>query len=312
MIKKLAENYQHIEQTLIEELKIDGGSGISSAPDIWHPVFKRIVPTKYNVEKNVYIIDSERNVSEKVSLAIYDEQYTPYIFNHGMIKYIPIEAVFAVVLCEDRAWRVVQNTIEREDKNCKETRDSKKYWLCKLQKLKTDMNAYVRIQSIVLDTDLDELYQNKPRQTQAQTSTRPITILCKSFPHIELDDDSECLFDIVLKVEGGNLIKEIPEEDSRLEDWYKKLNHYGLERYNKNITEKGRNKQKLLRSLEKEMSKGQQARTLKKLKVKKGNKEQVLLSLMFQLNQLLILINNPMFFPHASYVSAFYAGEEKK
>lgn len=305
MIKKLAENYQHIEQTLIEELKIDGSSGTSSAPNIWHPIFKRIVPTKYNVEKDVYIIDSEMNVSEKVSLAIYDEQYTPYIFNHGMIKYIPIEAVFAVVLCEDNVWIAAQKTIQYTDEDCKKKTEPQEYWLCKLQKLKTDMNAYVRIQSIVIDTkEASSKHKEKcndpkiPKQTQ--TSTRPITILCRSGRDIESTESANC-FDIVLDVEEQKITKNISKDCWDLQKWYKELNHYDLSRYE--------NEAELKSLIINDLEKG---RTLQDLSVKKNDDEQVLLSLMFQLNQLLMLINNPMFFPHASYASAFDEGEEKK
>lgn len=329
MIAKLAENYRHIEKTLIEELKIDGGSGTSSAAEIWQPVFQKIVPTKYNVEKNVYIIDSSNQESEKVSLAIYDEQYTPYIFNYGSIKYIPIEAVFAVVLCEDEAWIAAQNVIKhKEDKVCKEKIEPKEYWLCKLQKLKTDMNAYVRIQQGVIDTNPDVLYKSafdkhkekceeeactlkNPKcdisvAKQGQTSTRPITILCTSHSKKDLDEGEEFLFDIVLEIEEGQLIKEIPEDESTLREWYEKLNHYALDRYEEDKSE-------LLKSMSITNSKEKEdeSRTLKELRVTKDTEEQTLLSLMFQLNQLLMLINNPMFFPHESYVQAFNKGNDE-
>lgn len=328
MIAKLAENYRHIEKTLVEELKIDGGSGTSSAPEIWQPVFQKIVPTKYNIEKNVYIIDSSNQESEKVSLAIYDEQYTPYIFNYGTIKYIPIEAVFAVVLCEDEAWRAAKDLVMckvNEEEGEKPEND----WLRKLLKLKTDMNAYVRIQQRVLDSNPDALYKDafdkhlkecgkvdctleNPKcdisiAKQGQTSTRPITILCRSYSNKDLDEKEEFLFDIVLEIKEGKLIKEIPEEEFTLEEWYEKLNHYALDRYEEA-------KSRLLKSmsslkLEKsETDVKKKTRALKDLSVKKGTEEQTLLSLMFQLNQLLMLINNPMFFPHESYVQAFNKG----
>ena len=61
---------------------------------------KSIVPKKFVIEQSVFIIDSKGNVSNEVDLAIFDEMYTPYVFRYGEIKFIPIEAVVAVVECK--------------------------------------------------------------------------------------------------------------------------------------------------------------------------------------------------------------------
>ncbi|RFA34230.1 hypothetical protein CAI16_12130 [Virgibacillus dokdonensis] len=280
VITKLAKNYCNLEQTLIEELNIDRQSDVSSAEEIWQPVFRRIVPTKFNVEKNVYIIDSHQNVSQKVSLAIYDEQYTPYIFNYGTIKYIPIEAVFAVVLCEN----------EEDKKRETEGQGAEETWLQSIQKLKTEMNAYVRIQPGVLDTNIDLLYKKESNHgKQSQTSTRPITILCTAIDNNY--EDSE--FDLVLKNDESKLKKMIPNENRSLDKWSDCLNHYCHDRYENNDK---------LKALANTSEENKSNRTLESLNVGDQN---VLLSLMFQLNQLLMLINNPIFFPHESYVKAF-------
>ncbi|MEI3611537.1 DUF6602 domain-containing protein [Pseudogracilibacillus sp. SO30301A] len=299
VMTKLVENYRNLERTLITELWIDESSNTSSAEEIWQPVFKRIIPTKYSVEKNVYIIDSYQGVSEKVSLAVYDEQYTPYIFNYGTIKYIPIEAVFAVVLCENKMLRKQleekqndqQEQLGRAQQKQSETLGVYTPWLKSIQELKTDMNAYVRIQTALLDTNI-----LSPGQTQ--TSTRPITILCTTAEKADLASG----FDIILSVcfkegEQEEIHKHISCEDAELHTWYESLNHYNLDRY-ENKEELKDLKGKGIQSTE---------RTLKDLNVGKNN---VLLSLMFQFNQLLMLINNPIFFPHQSYVRAFNRGGE--
>lgn len=257
-LKQLVENYKHLEEILVEELNIDAASAESSAEEIWQPIFKRIVPTKYNVATNVYIIDSSEHISEKVSIAIYDEQYTPYIFNYGMIKYIPIEAVFAVVLCKGGANNSGVET-----------------WLEKIKELKTVANAYVRIQTTLLDT-------NRSSARSTQTATRPITIACVN--------EAVKGFDITLSRSDNKLNKVIACEDKSLSCWHRALNH-ATSKADKEQTE-------------------QTERTLKALRVYDGTEEQVLMSLMFQLNQLLMLINNPMFFPHASYAKMF-RGETK-
>ncbi|WP_107841098.1 DUF6602 domain-containing protein [Metasolibacillus meyeri] len=289
VINKLSENYLNLEGSIIAQLKIDK----ENTENIWLPVFKRIVPTKYNIETNVYIIDSYKTISPKVSIAIYDEQYTPYIFNYGVIKYIPIEAVFAVVLCGAQ--------------DLKESQE----WLKEIQALKTDMNAYVRIQQGLVNNTVDKLYAelqnqiekepNKEPRKVTQTSTRPITILCAT------DETGQGKFDIVLQVQkigdGEKLTKKVTNEEASLDYWYKQLNHYvNEERYDRDILDK----------LDKLAYKNEipTERTLMELNVyKNGIKEEqqqnALLSLTFQLNQLLMLINNPIFFPHASYVKAF-------
>lgn len=280
VIKKLSENCINLERSIIAQLNIVP----ENSENIWLPVFKRIVPTKYNVETNVYIIDSYKTISPKVSIAIYDEQYTPYIFNFGTLKYIPIEAVFAVVYCGK------ENAVG---------------WLTEIQKLKTDMNAYVRIQTGLVDSTIDKLYDKLQKQIEenpnnlrkeTQTSTRPITILCAA------DEVDEGQFDIVLQVQDHKkLIKKVANEEASLDYWYEQLNHYvNKKRYDTETLEK----------LQQLASKTQTPtdRTLMELNVYKngiGNEQNVLLSLTFQLNQLLMLINNPIFFPHASYVESF-------
>lgn len=291
VIVKLAENYCNLERTLIEELNIDAQSDVSSAEEIWQPVFRRIVPTKFNVEKNVYIIDSHKQVSQKVSLAIYDEQYTPYIFNYGTIKFIPIEAVAAVVLCENKKDKKKETEGQGKEGGNSET------WLESIQELKTEMNAYVRIQSGVLDTNISILYNKKFNHgKQSQTSTRPITILCTTVEG-EYEDSK---FDLILKKDEHKIEKVIPNENRSLDKWSESLNHYRHERY------ENEDKLKVLANTSKESKSN---RTLKGLNVGDQN---VLLSLMFQLNQLLMLINNPIFFPHESYVKNAFNGGDRQ
>ena len=46
-------------------------------------------------------------------------------------------------------------------------------------------------------------------------------------------------------------------------------------------------------------------RKIKDYKVSDKTKEYTLLSFIFQFNQMLMMINNPMFFPHMAYVEMF-------
>lgn len=274
--------------------------------DIWLTLFQRIIPRKFCIEQGVFIIDSYGNISAEVDLAVFDEQYTPYIFNYGTIKFIPIEAVAVAIQCKSKSV---------DSKNIKD-------WVSTITGLKTALNAFARIQSPgLIDTNLDKLHEeyikaikeNKSPRLQAQTSTRPILILCKLSNSAE---DLTNYFDIVLSVADDKnvdnvkelqLVKEIKNEKKDLFYWYYDLNHYKHKRY-----EKDEQKLKDLSGIDMEknteLKKRQSKRTLQDLKVymDPGRKnENVTLSLTFQLNQLLMLINNPLFFPHQSYVEMF-------
>lgn len=42
------------------------------------------------------VIDHKGNVSQQIDIVIYDNWYTPFIFNQNGFKYIPAEGVYAV------------------------------------------------------------------------------------------------------------------------------------------------------------------------------------------------------------------------
>ena len=75
-----------------------------------------------------------------------------------------------------------------------------------------------------------------------------------------------------------------------LEDWYIELNHYGIDNDDKV------NKFAELRK---------DGYALEQFEIKKDGENILLLSFNFQLNQLLMLINNPILFPHMGYVQMF-------
>ena len=66
-----------------------------------------------------------------MDLAVYDEMYTPYIFNYGEIKFIPIEAVAVVVQCKSGVndTATTENVIE---------------WVNTVKALKTSMDSVTR------------------------------------------------------------------------------------------------------------------------------------------------------------------------
>lgn len=129
-----------------------------------------------------------------------------------------------------------------------------------------------------------------------QKATRPIRILCalKS-----VADEIQCNFDFVLTAvddkENGGRIDIKDNVGSNLKSWFLKLNFHCETPPVDSI--------KGLDCLE--------DKTLQDYEVRdpKGNLVS-LLTFNFQLNQLLMLINNPLLFPHHAYVSLFNGGKE--
>ncbi|MBT2288286.1 hypothetical protein J7E73_03870 [Paenibacillus albidus] len=307
IIQQIAQNYIHLEASITSQLRMAAErhhvtSG-TFREDIWRSLFEQIVPRKFSIEQSVFIIDSNGRVSKEVDLAIFDEQYTPYIFRHGRIKYIPIEAVAVVVQCKS-------NNVSGSKNG-----DNLKDWSDSIARLKTSLKSVTRLfQDIVMGEyayELDEAGQlklpltkeEKPkpdyRKLLTQTSTRPIQILChinNSSPatHVEL-------FDIVIHPKGERLEVEIAPQLPNLPSWYESLNHKKDARYKNIIKPFNHN------SPSEEFPRALDVGSYRVFEDQARTKEIGLLSLTFQLNQLLMLINNPILFPHLAYVDMFNA-----
>ena len=236
----------------------------------------------------MFIIDSYGHKSDEIDLVIFDEMYTPYIFNYGKIKFIPIEAVAAVVQCKSRS--VDYNNVTD--------------WKKSIEGLITSMDSVARIATDVVDN----LENSKP---VTQTATRPIMILCAIAP-VNRHSDWEKAFDIILSVseKDRKIHKYIRGENDSLDKWHNSLNH-ALEKIDNNelADEKGKRK---ARKKGVEGKDELRKNLLQELKVEQKDengelKENVLLSLIFQLNQLLMVLNNPMLFPHRAYALRFNA-----
>ncbi|WP_195572557.1 DUF6602 domain-containing protein [Paenibacillus sp. 1001270B_150601_E10] len=306
-IRKIAQNYEQLECSIVSQLRLSCDHHYvtigSFREEVWQSLFEQIVPKKFSIERSVFIIDSNGQVSKEVDLIIFDEQYTPYIFNYGKIKYIPIEAVAVVVQCKSTHLNFKQ--IDG--------------WVKSIEKLKTSGESIARMYSDVVcgqhalnaaqqkNTIISEKSNTTERPTLfTQTSTKPIYILC----HMDKSDSGHNatlkLFDIVICPEKDRL-RTIVKSGS-LSSWYEQLNHADrqyertvkkmdasigdvtLEQYRVGYWEIGEDSNKT-----KSATDGS----------KNMKKEISLLSLIFQLNQLLMLVNNPMLFPHQAYVKMF-------
>ncbi len=289
-IKDIKENYLKMERELVTQLNYDVTNQQATAgsyrEEIWADFFRRIVPKKFNIARSVFIIDSKENISKEVDIAIYDEQYTPYIFNYGLIKFIPIEAVAAVVQCKSRY--LDSNVLED--------------WAHSIDKLKTSNDSIVRVATYI---HIGE----KPKNGTIQTATKPIKILCYIPEEKTSTNDSKGRdkFDIVIEAyQNRNL------NNNQVRDNSDKVSYDG----NLKITFRDNDLLEVLQKYNQadikkriegnfENSESLKERKIENYRVGNEKKEYTLLSFIFQFNQMLMMINNPMFFPHKAYVDMF-------
>lgn len=294
ILSKIADNYSTLETRIANELQFSVEHHLTAGTfreGVWKQLFRQIVPRKFSIEQSVFIVDSNGKVSREVDLAIFDEQYTPYIFRYENMKYIPIEAVAVVVQCKSNGLKV----------------DSLVDWTQSITNLKTSLKSIARLYSgiaygefgLTEENDKDSEYDKSPESTtksrppvkMTQSSTRPIRILC----HTGKSTSAEIkqLFDFVVYPKNHKLEVYSHRQAYTLMQWHKDLNHVDDALY--------QDRQAYLDKTE------VKDYTLDKYKVTgKGSSEEIsVLSLTFQLNQLLMLINNPIQFPHLAYVEMF-------
>lgn len=71
------------------------GSTGDALENAWIEWLQNYLPNRYSIAKAI-VIDSEGNTSHQLDIVIYDNWYTPFIFNQNGFKYIPAEGVYAV------------------------------------------------------------------------------------------------------------------------------------------------------------------------------------------------------------------------
>ena len=290
IIKGIAENYRKLEQSIVDQLRMSCDHHYvtigSFREEIWKQLFEQIIPKKFSVARSVFIIDSTGKVSKEVDLAIFDEQYTPYIFRHGQMKYIPIEAVAVVVQCK---------STKLDDKDIEK-------WIETIKPLQTSLESIARIQSKIAcgqfeftEDENGEFSCTDDRMKTTQTATRPLRILC----HLDetMTDKRQIAkhFDFVIfpKRNKDQLRTLVNNEAATLQKWHEELNHAN-EKYKKVQSTFTAGKASKLR-----------LDAYKVTETGEPDNAVSLLTLIFQLNQLLMLINNPIPFPHLAYVRMF-------
>lgn len=122
-----------------------------------------------------------------------------------------------------------------------------------------------------------------------QTATRPLRILCcLNNGEANLPKEKDKKFDVIIRARKSEKNLEIKwdEDKKNLFDWYQCINH--------------------AEGFKQKTDGGEAAKhNLDEYEVKDGTEELSLMSFNFQLNQILMLLNNPMLFPHLDYVEMF-------
>lgn len=284
ILNKLVENYKLMEKSIVDQLQFSTQHHLTTGTfreEIWKNLFAQMIPQKFSIEQSVFIIDSSGKVSNEVDLAIFDEQYTPYIFRYGKMRYIPIEAVAVVVQCKST------NTKEKKLKD----------WTGSIDQLRTQLKSVTRTIGEVVCTGFDRMQEEKPgaipKRPPTQTSTRPIKILCHTATSSGAAASSG--FDIIIHPAKAKekLVITIPNGEKNLGFWHGSLNFHADEKHSE-LVEKVSFRARNIKLNEYKVSSPVDS-----------NNEVSLLSLTFKLNQLLMLINNPILFPHLAYVEMF-------
>lgn len=294
-IRKIERNYRDLEASLVNQLNLETPNHQYTTGTyreiVWKGLFEMMIPKKYCIEQGIFIIDSYGNMSKEVDLAVFDETYTPYIFNFGKIKFIPIEAVSVVIQCKSKVQRESMKTDLKE-------------WGESIDALKTSLDSVSRTISELVDNNDIKLALDKERNGMTQTSTRPIKILCATGISNPIKKSLADEFDIFLYIKEKHLIKDINRESIDFLQWNDLLNHSGYGRYSEEEEEYRKLRKKDRTGMKSGESIG--SRNLSDLRVtNQAGDENIILSLTFQLNQLLMLINNPMLFPHRAYAKCF-------
>lgn len=271
-IRNIKQNYKKLEEGIVNDLYFmwnHGGTIGRHREEIWGEMFRNIVPKKFVIEQSVFIIDSDGNVSREVDLAIFDETYTPYVFQYNSLKFIPVEAVAVVIECKSKS--MGRNQLEE--------------WAKSIRALKSSSRAIVRMWNKVV-------CEEEKNDRMTQTQTRPLRILCcLNERGAEASPEKEKNFDVVIRANDSGKYLEIEwdREKKNLYDWNVALNHADTENTGKRY----------------ENEKDLEKRELSNYTISLDGGRTGLMTFQFQLNQILMLINNPMPFPHLAYVHMF-------
>lgn len=72
-----------------------GSKGSGSEVD-WLETFDTYLPKRYQTRKG-FVVDSKGSRSDEIDIIVFDRYYSPFLFNHKKIYYVPAESVYCVM-----------------------------------------------------------------------------------------------------------------------------------------------------------------------------------------------------------------------
>jgi len=76
-------------------IKHPGEKGSATELD-WLGMLTKHLPSRYQATK-AFVLDADGNLSEQIDVVIHDRQYSPLLFEHSGVTYLPAESVYAVL-----------------------------------------------------------------------------------------------------------------------------------------------------------------------------------------------------------------------
>jgi hypothetical protein len=67
-----------------------------ASEECWRQMLREYMPKRYRIEK-AFVVDSLDQCSEQIDIVIFDQQYSPFLFNQDGAFYVPAESVYAVI-----------------------------------------------------------------------------------------------------------------------------------------------------------------------------------------------------------------------
>lgn len=98
----LRELFLHLQEQMKTKLNTNrkciphqGVKGDTSE-ECWRQMLREYMPKRYRIEK-AFVVDSLDQCSEQIDIVIFDQQYSPFLFNQDGAFYVPAESVYAVI-----------------------------------------------------------------------------------------------------------------------------------------------------------------------------------------------------------------------
>lgn len=261
-ITEIKANYKRRQESYIAELFMSFEKHRSTEggyrEDTWARMLREILPKKFSIATNGFIIDAKGHRSKEIDIIIYDEMYVPYVFQYGEVaQIIPVEAVVAVVQCKSKI-------LNKSNLN---------EWVKSIRSVKTTSGGQARtIHGLVKE--------NEKKEGEDIRETKPLIMLC-CLDNNEVKTEIKDMFDIVVSITA--------EQTFQTDSWMLNNSKEDVMRYLNNGFCKSKFK----------------SDTSDWDAYEKLRKEQPLIFLSMFMNQIIMLINNPMFFNHDEYAQMF-------